>query len=122
MWSKDIRLAYGRTPLSLACGRGRRIGLEDIERRATSPRAPISRLAQGYEADISCVTGFEDGRLSAIAVLVCSKSGHTPSAIVGTEKYLVLSDIAVALTILAWYICNTVYQINLTHVDGQGVR
>lgn len=70
----NIRLAYGRTPLSLACGWGSRIGLKNIERRATSPRTSISSLGQGYKLHVSCVRGFKDGRFCAIAVLVCPRS------------------------------------------------
>ena len=117
-WGERIRLAHGRTPLSLACSWGSRISLEDIERRATSPWAPISRLGQGYEPHVSCVSGFKDGRFGTVAVLVCSKSGGAPSVVVSTKIYLMLSDVAIAITILAWYVCNAVDQINLAHVDG----
>ena len=70
----NIRLAHGRTPLSLARGWGSRIGLENVERRTTSPRTSISRLGQGYKLHVSCVRGFKDGRFRAIAVLVCPRS------------------------------------------------
>ena len=68
------RLANGRTPLTLAGGWGRGRGLKDVERSATSPGSPASRLGQGYKSHESCVSGFEDGSFGAIAVLVRSKS------------------------------------------------
>ena len=116
------RLANGRTPLTLAGGWGRDRGLKDVERSATSPGSPTSRLGQGYESHESCVSGFEDGSFGAIAVLVRSESRCNPSAIVSAEKYLVLSHVAVASTDLARNICNAVDQIHLTHVNGQRVR
>ena len=71
---ESARLAYGRTPLTLAGGWGRGRGLKDVERSATSPGSPTSRLGQGHESNVSCVSGFEDGSFGAVAVLVRSKS------------------------------------------------
>ena len=33
-----------------------------------------------------------------------------------------LSDMAVVVVVLAWYVCNAVDQISLTHVDIQRMR
>ena len=121
-WDEYIRLAYGRTPFSLACSWGRRISLENVERGTTSPRAPISRLGEGYKLHVSCVSSFKDGRLRAIAVIICPKGKYAPSAVVSTEKYLMFADVTIAPTILAWYVCNAVDQISLTHIYGQRMR
>ena len=61
-FSMSIRITHGRTPLSLACGWSRRIGLEDIERCATSPRTPIpclgQRLDDNFRVSIAHLAGY----------------------------------------------------------------